>query len=146
MISWFKTLFKIVREYEAIVESFQRINTVQGDVNITLCNRHNNAENRILNIEDAVIIANNAHKTADEAVKFIKDRTEVAAEVNIDSNRPNTVIFIGRYKGRDYVEVFNVEDAFEMIRVLRDAQKYHHRKILDGPPGFKAFVNTELGG
>jgi len=137
MITWFKTLFKIVRKYDSMIEHLKNVNSLQSKINIDHSNRLNE-------VHDAVHIAERARQDATQAVNYIKERTEVSADINMRRNCPNTIIVVGRYKNRDYVEVFDVDDMDHMVNDLRRMQKFHHRKVVDGPPQFKAFVDAEM--
>lgn len=138
MITWFKTFLKIVREYDGMVKMQNEISSHNKKIFLL-------HDSKIAKVFNAVEIAERAVARSYEAVNFIKDRTEVNADINVRGRCPNTLIVIGRYKGRDHVEIFDVENMEALVDQLRRMQKYHHRKIIDGPPQFKAFIDNAVG-
>lgn len=70
-----------------------------------------------------------------------RSRTDIHADIAWNKRSGNTIIIAGRYKNRDYVQVFDVqvETLAEMVELLkRWEHQYGHVRTLDAPPGFKA--------
>jgi len=82
-----------------------------------------------------------------ETRQFIKDKTEVNADIHMQSKPGSTIIVCGRYRNRDYVEVFTVpnDDFVGLIEQLKQMQKYARCRRIDAPFSMKAFIDTELG-
>lgn len=69
------------------------------------------------------------------AMHFIKKATKVHFDVGIEAQ--STVIVVGQYKGRDHVQVFNVEpkDFEALVRQMREVQGHATIGRIDAPPG-----------
>lgn len=112
LFSWFRTLRRIVREYDREQQSVAR--TVA-----TLT------------------------KETQSAVKLIRERTEVHADIGFQGS---TIIVCGRYKNRDYVNVFSLpEKSFALIVEALKLEARHGRAcVIDAPVGLKTVINREL--
>jgi len=88
----------------------------------------------------------------EEAIKFIKDRTEVSADVSPSSWYPrnhrgtNTVIVVGRYKNNDYIDVYslNVDSFRYLIEHLRELNKHGEIHRIDAPEPFSAVIRRDI--
>ena len=98
MIKWFKTLFKIVREWGAISSSFAK----------SILDNTNDIQVLNGNIEDNETQLYKALRTIEQAVQFIKDKTEVHVDTAVKPGSHSTVIIMGSYNGRDLVELYNI--------------------------------------
>jgi len=109
IIKWFKTLARIVRDYD---------NTCEG------------LEAGLIQAEAA---AQQAINRANAAERVIRDRTDLSVDVSAHKNSPSTVIVTGRYKGMDYVQVFNVShDSFgELVDQLREQNRFATTRYID---------------
>jgi len=81
-----------------------------------------------------------------ETQNLIKDRTEIHADLFENQYYQNTIITIGNYKGRDYVEITNVGDVdFEyVVRLLKERKKYASKGKMDVSPSLKLFLDKEM--
>ena len=88
-----------------------------------------------------------AKDVANESVQIIKERTTINADISPSARDPSQIITIGRYKGRDYVQVFSIHgDDFEgLIHRLRDMERYGTVRRIDAPYGFEMVLDQELG-
>lgn len=84
-------------------------------------------------------------RNLDSVEMLIRDRTDVSVDVGVRG--PNTVIVTGKYKGVDYVEVFDVPgDHFGyIVDTLKDMKKHHQIRAIDSPMSMKFIINQELG-
>jgi len=83
---------------------------------------------------------------AHDAEQVIRDRTDLSAGIDISTNMPNQVIVVGRYNGRDYVEVFSILDAdfSRTIDMLREQQKYAGLQHIDAPLNMRCVIDQQL--
>lgn len=125
MFKWFKTLFRIVRDYDKLAEQV-KMNTDQNRITKT-------------RTEHAVNLA-------DESRRLIKERTTVHADVHRRHNTPNQIITIGHYRGQDYVQCFSVvdRDFTELMYRLKDMEKYGVVEKVDAWPQFSAVIKDDL--
>ena len=144
MIKWFKTLFRIVRNYDALDKAQKNASKYNQSYRTDAAAKFETIERRLDDLKGAVSTAESAWRSAKAAEKFIRARTEVHASVNMRERRPNSIIVVGRYKNRDYVEVFDVDSIEAVVNQFRDMQRHHHRGIVDGPPQFNAFIDSAI--
>ena len=87
---------------------------------------------------------NDAVARSQEAVQVIKDRTDIHADIHYKSN--SQVIVCGRYRNKDYVQVYNIrhDDLAGLIDKLRHMEKYGHMARVDAPPDIKAVFDHEF--
>ena len=122
LINWFKTLFRMVNNYDALrADRRTELNYLQRQI-------------ASLNTEMA------------EAVKLIKHRTSVNADIRYRGRDRNQVIIVGRYHNRDYIEVFTISDYAlrETIERLREMQRYGVVDRVDAAPEFRSVIRREL--
>ena len=81
-----------------------------------------------------------------ETQNLIKDRTELHGDLFENSYYQNTIITIGRYKNRDYVEITNIGDIdFEyVVRLLKERKKYASKGRMDVSPSLKLFLDEDM--
>ncbi len=117
MRKWFKKLFYIVRHFDDLVNSMDELSLDQRRV----------------------------ESNVDEAVKMIKDRATIHADVHSAHGQQSQIIMIGRYRNRDYIQVFEVrpDDFSGLLRQCIEMQKYAHMGKIDAPIGMKEIINTE---
>ena len=67
------------------------------------------------------------------AEKFIRDRTDVSVDVGYRG--PDTVIVTGKYRGVDYVQVYDVTgtEFHHIVQELQEMRKHHKLKAIDHP-------------
>jgi hypothetical protein len=84
-------------------------------------------------------------KRAIEAENVIRSRTDIHADIHYKSD--NQIIVVGRYRNRDYVQVFHVapDDFCAMIEKFRDMERYGYMARVDAPPQMKVVFENELG-
>jgi hypothetical protein len=131
MIKWFKTLFRIVRDYD------KKISLIDDSLRI-----HLDA------IEDAQDDAELAVNVANAAEQVIRERTEIHADIHYHAEAPHQVVVIGKYKGGDYVQAFGVYDDGDLkhfIEMLKGMERYGEIKRLDAPIQMRSFLEYELG-
>lgn len=71
----------------------------------------------------------------------LRSRTDIHADIAWTKRSSNCIIIAGRYRNKDFVQVFDVhvDTLAEMVELLRRWEKqYGHVRTLDAPPGFKA--------
>jgi hypothetical protein len=121
-LEWIKTLARVVRTYDKSIQSLrddlQDVDKKQSQFNKNLRYDMNNA------------------------VELIKRRTDVSADVSATHRNPSQIIMVGRYRNRDYVQVFTIrEDDFGMlIHQLRDMERYGQVTKIDAPMGLREMI------
>jgi len=87
---------------------------------------------------------NTANRRIYELEKLIKDRTTIAVDVNY--REPNTIIVIGSYNNRDYIQTFRVDknDINYLIEELKKMEHYGTVRRIDAPAGIKFVIESEL--
>lgn len=73
----------------------------------------------------------------DQGVRLIKDRTELDLDIGY---RNATIITIGRYNGKEYIQTWNLPDdaSFDQfIERLKQEAKYGQVRTVDCPPQFR---------
>ncbi|MBK9309165.1 MAG: hypothetical protein IPN12_00190 [Rhodocyclaceae bacterium] len=88
----------------------------------------------------------NAHARIAELEKLVRDRTNIAIDVEFKS--ASHVIVVGRYKNADYVQTYALDtpDFSALIDRLRDMQRYGQVQRIDAPPIFRAAFERDRGG
>jgi len=129
MIKWFKTLFRIVRDYDA----------VQNDTN-------NAFVKAFRQIDGAITDSSMAVDRAIAAEQVIRERTDVSVDAHYRSPAPSTVIVAGRYRNQDYVQVYGFDhDDFEyLVRHLKDMERHAAIRRIDGPPMIRDIMEHEF--
>ena len=81
------------------------------------------------------------HHRISELEKIIKERTDVAVDVNYSGH--NHIIVIGRYKNAGYVQTFTVgtKDLGNLIERLKDMEKFGIVRTIDAPPSFRGIFS-----
>lgn len=82
-----------------------------------------------------------------DGVQIIKDRTTINADISPSMRDPSQIITIGRYNGRDYVQVFSIhDDDFRgLIQHLREMERYGTVSKIDAPYGFEYVIEQDFG-
>lgn len=88
----------------------------------------------------------NIHALSDQiegCEKIIKDRTNL--NVDIGFKGANHVIVVGRYKGQDYIQTYDIRntDLGEFIHILKRMEQYGEVARVDSPPNIKASFMRE---
>lgn len=86
-------------------------------------------------------------RKVDQATSFIRERTEVHVDVHMKS--PSQVIMIGRYRGKDFVNIYDVgQGEFEhLLEHLKQVNRYAKPCRVDSPwPMVNAVIDRELNG
>ena len=75
---------------------------------------------------------------------FIRERTEVNVDVGVRD--PSTIIIIGRYKGGDYVQSYQLDtDTLpDLVDHLKQLERHAHLNRLDAPRSFHHFITRSL--
>jgi len=122
LINWFKKLKRVVNSYDS------QISRIDDRFNL---------------ISDHMSYSD--EKMA-EAVRIIKDRTEINLDISPSMRNPHQIIMIGRYRNRDYVQVFSVhpESFKELIHIVSEMREYGHVSRVDAPAGLQAVVDQEI--
>ena len=120
MINWIKKLRHIVLSYDTTIEMLQQ------------------------KITKAEFTAAHAIRRAESAEEFIRVRTEVSIDLGVRG--PNTIIITGRYKNRDYVEIFDIQnqDMNYLVDMLRSMKRHHIIRTIDGPFAMKSIFEDKL--
>lgn len=79
-----------------------------------------------------------------QAEKVIRDRTDIHADIHYKSK--NQIIAVGRYRNRDYVQVYNIstDDFNYLIKILREMEMYGRRGRIDSAHSMKAIFEHEF--
>jgi len=79
------------------------------------------------------------------AEKLIIDRTEIHADIHFKNKSKNTAIMIGRYRGRDYVQTFDMDqhDFESIIGWLRNLKQQGYVRYIDAPPVMDIVIDKE---
>ena len=74
----------------------------------------------------------------------LKASTDIAVDCHLDGM--NTIIVIGRYRGADYIQTYDVrmKDFSELVDYLRHLEDHGSVRRIDAVPGFKAIVEKAL--
>lgn len=82
---------------------------------------------------------------ANEALKLIRERTRIHADVHLRGD-PNNIIIVGQYRGQDYVEIFSIQHDHlsHLISDLRRMEKYGKVSRVDAPAEVSAVVKSKL--
>lgn len=99
-------------------------------------------------IVEATLLSKEAKYESEEAVKIIRDRTRVSADIDAYSPKdyPNYVVLCGRYGNFDYVQTVTLssKDFRFIVNQLKEMRKYADIKFVDVPPNLKHVVDSEL--
>jgi hypothetical protein len=78
------------------------------------------------------------HHRITELEKIIKERTDIAVDVNFSGR--NHVIVVGQYKNKGYIQTYalNTTDFHFMNKQLEEMEKYGNVRTMDVPPTFHA--------
>ncbi len=88
-------------------------------------------------------------KRMTDATQLIKDRTTVHADITPSNSYPHTIVLIGEYRNRDYVNVHHVDkDLFRTyIENLSDYNKHYGRRgRIDVPPTMDCVIDNLIKG
>lgn len=79
-----------------------------------------------------------------KAEQVIRERTDVHTDIHYKA--PSTIIMIGKYRNKDYVKVFNMEERewIPILEGLRNMQKYGIINRIDAPPHLDVVLKREL--
>lgn len=86
-----------------------------------------------------------AKMVAGRAKKTIQERTDLNTDIAFTKHSHTHVIVMGRYKNRDYVEVFSIrsDNLNDVVPILRDMQEHAKLRHADGPISLKEVLNRE---
>lgn len=115
---WRKTLLYIVKNYNQLVIRMDELTSSH------------------------IRVVNNVN----EAVDVIRERTGWHADVKVyQRDSPNQIIVIGNYRGRDYIEIFNVpaDDFPGVVAHCKDVSRFAHRGTIDAIPEMKMILEKE---
>lgn len=86
--------------------------------------------------------ANKALERAIAAELYLKQATTIDADISTPAYGSNTVIVMGRYHGRDHVEVvtMNSEDFERTIDEIKHREKHASVRHVDAPIGMKFII------
>lgn len=81
-----------------------------------------------------------------EAEKLIKDRTTISADVVYSGPDRNQIIVTGRYRSRDYVQVFTLADneLKTLVDQLREMERYGVIDKVDAIHGMKEVIKRSI--
>ena len=113
IFKWFKTLFRIVREYD------KDLNALEGMNEYT-------------------------RFRADQAEKVIRDRTEL--HVDVRQRSASHAILIGEYRGRDFIQAFNIpsDSLEELLSHVKYLTQHAHLQRVDCHPELRAVIEHKL--
>lgn len=118
IISWLRKLNEIVASHSKLMHV---IGSYQADI-------------RVLN---------NRMKAATD---LIKDRTNISSDFHFHGHNRNQIIVTGRYRNRDYVQVFTIADneLKTLIDTLREMQRYGVVDKIDAAYDMKYVIENDL--
>lgn len=136
MINWFKTLFRLVRDYRALARRYTT--DLQG-----LYEQLTPVE---ATATQALADAATALKTAQAAHKLIYDRTTVHFDISPTRHDPNVVIVVGRYQDKDFVQVysFSIDEFRGLVDNMREAARHGAIGRVDAPPTLRAVIDRDF--
>lgn len=81
-----------------------------------------------------------------EAEAFIRERTDVSVDAAFSSRDVNSVIVLGRYRGVDYVQTFQLPggDFDHVVQMLKEMSRYHKVRYIDAPQPMSAVIKRDL--
>lgn len=135
-IRWTKTLLRIVREHDKAARDTQsRFEAME----------HELAEARRL-MRETIKEAQASRAASAKLLNEIKGATDIAVDVQACRPHMHSIIVVGGYHGRDYIQSFRVQhdDLVELIELLRRMERTGNVKRLDAPPMFDAIALREL--
>jgi len=106
----------------------------------------NNYDLEIKNLSNRIDCA---ESNVNKGINMIKKRTKIHADVSYFEGSPTQIITIGRYRNRDYIQVFSLhnDNDFKMlIEKLREMERYGDLERIDCPIGLEAVLDRELHG
>lgn len=115
MLTWFKTLFAVVRNYSTEVSQLKaKIAWLEG---------HIAATNQI-----------------------IRERTDIAVDVGFSRKDMNTVIVVGRFRGCDYVQTYQLapDNIGDIINRLKEMERHGVVRRVDAPPHIVGAFKRDL--
>ena len=82
----------------------------------------------------------------DHTRDIMKQRTTVHADLSPHMKSPHQIITIGRYKNKDYIQVYSVtgESFSYMVGMLRDMRRHGEVGIIDAPHGSECFIREDI--
>jgi hypothetical protein len=142
MIKFFKTLYRVVKSYDADMEAISVVLEKHSKELVRL----DKEQTANIHMRDAQ--ARWLEKKIQEATAYVRERTEVHADVSA-SNKwrgSNTIIVAGRYKDNDYVEVFSIAtDNFrDVVETLKERSKYGELHTLDAAPHIRELIKRDI--
>ena len=81
-----------------------------------------------------------------EAIKVIKYRTEINADIRLHGPNRNQIIVVGRYRNKDYIEVYTItdKDVNYIVDQLKEMQKYGVVNKIDSVPMLKKAISRNF--
>lgn len=112
-----------------------------NDVIVNLCKQQEEAENLVKQAYNHMHEADGLNQKTRMIVDDIRRVTTIDVDVALMPKQPNTIILTGRFKGRAYVNFYDVTpETFEgLISHMRDLKQWGQVRNLDAPPAFSAF-------
>lgn len=80
------------------------------------------------------------------AEEVIRERTDINADVAFHARGTSQIIMMGRYKNRDFIQIYSLRDVdFEgMVHRLRELERYGEIRKVDAPMGMRAVFESEF--
>lgn len=123
IINWFKTLARIVRDYDDTCEGLEA------------------------GLIQAEAAAQQAINRADAAERIIRERTELSTDLAVGRQGYSTIIVTGQYHNTDYVRVFKVhhECLKDLVPHLLKEARYAQPRFIDTPsPEMRAVIARDV--
>lgn len=78
--------------------------------------------------------------------QVIRERTDIAVDVGYSHRDMNTIITVGRFRGCDYVQTYQVSagDFTELIDRLRSMERHGVVRRIDAPPHIVGAFKRDL--
>lgn len=99
-----------------------------------------------INIESIQKRYNSLNIKVNEAIKVIKYRTEINADIRLHGPNRNQIIVVGRYRNKDYIEVYTItdKDVNYIVDQLKEMQKYGVVNKIDSVPMLKKAISRNF--
>ncbi|MFA6199010.1 MAG: hypothetical protein WC679_01225 [Bacteroidales bacterium] len=78
-----------------------------------------------------------------ELERYIKERTNISVDMNLRREDYNTIIVIGSYKNKDYIQTYHIRDLNEFVDYLERLRQYGSLRTIDCPPQMKYIIDHE---
>lgn len=84
------------------------------------------------------------HREIGHIKRLLRERNVAHLDVSAASREPNTIIAIGRHRGREFIQTYRFTDGeFDhLVRTMRELTRHSRLGIIDGPPQMRAVLKS----